>query len=204
MKNINNLPKFKYTWLPTLYSIIYNLEPNKIIEYGTQTGATAVTMALALKELYEESGHKGHVYTYDLFDKNNKDSIYVRDIENKFLPDMAKLRVIDHQVTNFITISYGDFANNNISEDCDLLYFDIGNHGDNILSMYNQLKTHIDNGLIVLFEGGSQVRDEVEWMINLNKKPINSIKNTIQYKLLTENTRYSLSCIYNTNKYNLI
>ena len=41
-------------------------------------------------------------------------------------------------------------------------------------------------------------------MINLNKKPINSIKNTIQYKLLTENTKYSLSAIYNTNKYKLI
>lgn len=204
MKYINNLPEFKYTWLPTLYSIVLNLKPNQIIEYGTQTGATAVTMALALKDLYEESSHKGHVYTYDLFDKNNKDSIYVRDIESKFPPDLAKSRVISHQVADFITISYGDFANNNISEDCDLLYFDIGNHGDNILSMYNQLKTHINNGLVVLFEGGSQVRDEVEWMINLNKKPINSIKNTIQYKLLTENTKYSLSAIYNTNKYKLI
>ena len=38
-----------------------------------------------------------------------------------------------------------------------------------------------------MFEGGSEERDNVEWMIKYNATPINSIKEQTNYQLLDSN-----------------
>ena len=66
------------------------------------------------------------------------------------------------------------------------MHVDVSNDGDVILQLYNNIKKYLDKGSILLFEGGSQERDEVHWMKKYNKTPINDIKPIINYKLLTE------------------
>lgn len=200
MKYINYLPNHKYGWLPIMYSIIYNLKPKKIIEYGTQTGGTAVSMGLALKDLHEMTGHVGHVYSYDLFESESAGQ-FSRDIEGPISIESSLRLVSQYGLHDYISISYGDFNNHQLTEDCDILYFDIGNHGENVNSMYDQCKHLIQNGLVVLFEGGSEERDNVSWMKVKNKQPINAIKNKTNYQLLTDNSKYSLSIIYNKDLY---
>ena len=68
--------------------------------------------------------------------------------------------------------------------DFDLLHLDISNDGEIIEKTIESLKNHLERGSNIIFEGGSKERDNEEWMIKYNKKPINSIK--YDYKVLTE------------------
>ena len=69
--------------------------------------------------------------------------------------------------------------------------------------MYEGCKENIKEGSIILFEGGSNTRDSVTWMVNLKKRKINDIKKKVNYTLLTPDQKYSLSIIYNPKLYNL-
>jgi hypothetical protein len=157
-------------------------------------------MALALKELYETEGHVGHVNTFDTFEHQSKGEIgscpnYLYAINN--------VKTYKPDVKDFITISKGDFFefNDNVNKQYDFLYFDIDNDGDKILEMYQKNKSNIDNGSIVIFEGGSAVRDNVPWMIEKKKTKMNAVG--VPYHLLTPDQKYSCSILYNEKIYQL-
>jgi len=199
MKYLNNLPRHKYTWLPILYNLVLTLKPKTIIEFGTEHGGTAITMALALKELFELEGHRGMVYTYDTYEDQSKGEIgscpnyqYALNNIKHYLPD----------VSEFITMDKGDFFEFNYSDaQYDLLYFDIDNDGSKLLEMYEKNKSNIEQGAVVVFEGGSYTRDNVNWMIARNKLKMNDTG--VPFKLLTPDQKYSCSILYNTNIYQL-
>jgi hypothetical protein len=75
----------------------------------------------------------------------------------------------------------------------DLLYFDINNNGEKLTTLYENVKHNIDDGSLVLFEGGSEVRDNY----GVGGSKMSDLKDNIGYKTLTENVKYSLSIIYN-------
>ncbi len=200
MKYIDRLPTHKYQWIPLLYSLVHSLKPKKIIEYGTEWGGTAITMGLALKDLYETEQHLGKVYTYDTFEVQSKGEIGSRPQFEGAVNNMRQFGVSD-----FVEVNRGDFFDFCAQEqkEFDLLYFDIDNDGEKVLEMYEGCKNQIQAGSVVLFEGGSTVRDDVKWMQDYNKRKIESIKEITGYKLLTPNTKYSVSIIYNPDIYNL-
>ena len=202
MKYLNNLPDHKYPWLPILYSMVQYIRPKTIIEFGTEHGKTAITMALALKELYELDGHIGKVYSYDTFQHQAKGEIGSSPDYHMAMNYVNKFPI---SVSDYIEISAGDFFEFNQSTDkhFDLLYFDIDNDGDKLLEMYRQCKHLIDAGSIVIFEGGSITRDQVPWMQNLHKRTMNSVKDEVPYVLLTNDQKYSCSIIYNPLIYNI-
>ena len=190
----------KYPWLTSLYALILQFKPKKIIEYGTEYGGTAMVMALALKQLQDEENHKGKVYTYDTFEIQSKGEIgSVPNLET------AKQNLSQAFFKDLIEVDRGDFWEfcKQKDKDFDLLYFDIDNDGDKVLEMYNGCKDDIKKGSIVLFEGGSTVRDNVPWMIDLNKTKMTDIQDKVNYKLLTPDQKYSFSIIYNPEIYDL-
>lgn len=198
MKYQHLFPKHKYPWLPVLYSIILEVKPKKIIEYGTEYGGTAIVMGLALKELNETEGHVGKIYTYDTYEIQSKGEIGSSPNYQVTLNNIK-----NYQLDNIITAQYGDFFKfcNEPNKEFDLLYFDIDNDGDKLLEMYNGCKHNIDNGSIVMFEGGSITRDNVPWMVSKNKTKISEVN--VPYTLLTSDQKYSCSIIYNPNIWNL-
>ena len=202
IKYINELKQIphKYPWLTSLYALILQFKPKNIIEYGTEYGGTAMVMALALKQLQDEENHQGKIYTYDTFDVQSKGEIgSVPNLET------AKQNLSQPLIKDFIEVDRGDFWEfcDRDKKDFDLLYFDIDNDGDKVLEMYNGCKDNIKKGSIVLFEGGSTVRDNVPWMIDLNKTKMNDIKDKVNYKVLTPDQKYSFSIIYNPEIYDL-
>jgi predicted O-methyltransferase YrrM len=202
IKYINELKQIphKYPWLTSLYALILQFKPKNIIEYGTEYGGTAMVMALALKQLQDEENHKGKIYTYDTFEVQSKGEIgSVPQLE------LAKQNLSNSLVKDFVEVDRGDFWEfcDRKNKEFDLLYFDIDNDGDKVLEMYNGCKDNIEKGSIVLFEGGSTVRDNVPWMIDLNKTKMNGIKDKVNYKVLTPDQKYSFSIIYNPEIYDL-
>lgn len=202
MKYFNYLPEHKYPWLPILYSMVLQLKPKTIIEYGTEHGKTAIVMALALKELYETTGHLGKVYTYDTFEIQSKGEIGSCP---SYQTATHYINSYPVDIKNFIEVSQGDFFkfNRNENKSFDLLYFDIDNDGSKLLEMYEGCKHLIKDGAVVMFEGGSNTRDNVGWMKDLNKITMNSVMDKVPYKLLTPDQKYCCSIIYNTEIYNI-
>ena len=202
IKYINELKQIphKYPWLTSLYALILQFKPKTVIEYGTEYGGTAMVMALALKQLQDEENHKGKVYTYDTFEIQSKGEIgSVPNLET------AKQNLSQPFFKDLIEVDRGDFWEfcDRKDKEFDLLYFDIDNDGDKVLEMYNGCKDNIEKGSIVLFEGGSTVRDNVPWMKDLNKTKMNDVKDKVNYKVLTPDQKYSFSIIYNPEIYDL-
>jgi predicted O-methyltransferase YrrM len=200
MKYLDRIPQHKYPWLPTLYSMVLDIKPKTIVEYGTEHGGTATVMGLALQQLFEEEGHRGKVYTYDTFEKQSKGEIGSSPNYSLAIQNIRRFGL-----ESFVEVDYGDFYEfcDRPDKNFDLLYFDIDNDGDKLLEMYNGCKTNINNGSIIIFEGGSNVRDNVEWMITKNKTKMNDVKELLDYTLLTPDQKYSCSIIYNKKIYSL-
>tara|TARA_Y100000310_G_scaffold326518_1_gene391502 strand:- start:1592 stop:2155 length:564 start_codon:yes stop_codon:yes gene_type:complete len=184
-----NLPHHgKYKWLPILYNMIKILEPKKIVEFGAGKGPTTVTMAKALKD----NNIDGKINSYDLWVDE-----YWGNYEST-LEEYKKWEVCD-----YINLQEKDFYEwIKTDEHFDFLYFDIDNNGDKILDLYEKTKYKIEEGSVIMFEGGSVERDNHGVIVSGSKK-MNDVKNIVDYKVLTDNIKYSLSIIYNKDLYNL-
>jgi len=154
----------------TIYDTILEIKPLVVIEFGCLYGYSTVAIGLALKKL-----GRGKLKCYDLWE----DYQYKHSTMNQ-----TKENVIKYGVENYVEFCKKDF-NDWIKnpEDFDLLHLDISNTGDVLLKTYNA----IPENKIVLFEGGSQERDNIEWMVKYKAKPINSIKSIINYEVINEN-----------------
>ena len=184
-----NIPEHgKYQWLPMLYSMIKYLKPKKIVEFGPGKGLTTITIAMALKD----NNIEGKINSYDLWVDE-----YWGDYENT-LEEYRKWEVSD-----YISLQEKDFYEwLKTDEYFDFLYFDIDNNGDKILDLYEKTKYEIEEGSVIMFEGGSVERDNYGVIIPGAKK-MNDVKNIVGYDVLTDNVKYSVSIIYNKNLFNL-
>ena len=81
----------------------------------------------------------------------------------------------------------------------DIIHIDIANNGDVYeYAIQNYIKKLKKNGILLL-EGGSKERDNIEWMIKYNKQKINSIisKYKNNYEIITIGTIPSITIIKN-------
>ena len=174
--------------IPILYNIIKTIKPNKIIEFGPGKGTTTITMAQALKE----NNINGKINSYDIWNDR-----YWGDYE-KTLQEFQKWGVDD-----YINLEEKDYYKwEKTGEEFDFLYFDIDNDGDKILDLYEKTKHKIEEGSVIMFEGGSVERDN-HGIIIPGAKKMNDVNNIVGYDVLTDNIKYSVSIIYNKNLYNL-
>lgn len=163
----NNLGK-------TLYDAVLEYKPKKIIDFGVLEGYSTISMAQALRDL----SNGGKVIAYDLFE----DYPYRHSAMSK-----TKENINKYNLSEFVTLkrkNFYDWIKN--PEDFDLMHLDISNDGEIIKLAYNNLKKYLDKGSVLIFEGGTKDRDQVEWMIKYNKTPIYPLKKEIGYKILDE------------------
>lgn len=140
-------------------TITFLKKPKHIVEIGILEG-------YSLSKFIENSSKQTSIDTYDIFDKFNGNCANKQDILNKF-----------NKFSN-VNIKEGDFYDIHKlypDKSIDILHVDIANNGD----VFEYVFTHYidkisENGVIVL-EGGSEQRDEVEWMIKYNKPKITPV-----------------------------
>lgn len=157
----------------TLYELVIQIKPLKIVEFGTLNGYSAISMAMALHEL--DNG--GKIVCYDLWESYK----YKHSTIEK-----TKQNIKNYSLTNFIELRQMNIWDWPV-EDFDLLHLDVSNDGKIISDIYYKLFDKIKSKSVVIFEGGSEERDRVEWMVKHNKTPINSIKPKIEYTILNNN-----------------
>ncbi|MDD5192076.1 MAG: class I SAM-dependent methyltransferase [Candidatus Nanoarchaeia archaeon] len=137
------------------YSLVKIIKPDKIVELGTKAGYSAYHMAKAVKE-----NDFGSIDCYDLWDGYPFNSCSLNtakenlqeysDIISFFKTDARKIEEKYNSV--------------------DLLHIDLGNHAEILEEI---LIPWLPKAKLIIMEGGSIERDNVEWMKKYNKKSIN-------------------------------
>ena len=89
-----------------------------------------------------------------------------------------------------MSIKNGDFYNvhNTIDDNSlDVLHIDIANNGDVIQFTFDNYIQKLKHDGVLIIEGGSIERDNVEWMLKYNKPQINSVlqQYKTKYKIIT-------------------
>lgn len=147
----------------TLYDLVLKHKPKKIVEHGILFGYSTVVMAQALDEIGE-----GHIYAYDLFDTYAFKHSTMKE---------TQANIDRYGLGKYVTLEQKDFEEwLKLSEDFDLMHIDISNKGDTIERLYEAVKEQVQKGAIVVFEGGSEERDNVEWMVKYNCKKLRDAK----------------------------
>jgi predicted O-methyltransferase YrrM len=147
----------------TLYSLVLTHRPEKIIDFGVLNGYSTIAMAMALDTL-----GSGRIIGYDLFDtypyRHSSQEDTRRTIERYGVQEYVELRQMDFQ----------EWLEN--PEQFDMFHLDISNNGRIIEQFQSAVQGQVNAGALAVFEGGSEERDNVDWMAKYHKPPIGSCR----------------------------
>lgn len=149
----------------SLYNVVRNLKPKKIIDFGLLYGYSTICLAQAVKD----NGF-GEIIGYDLFEDYKYKNARM---------DVINMNLKFYGLNSYVTLKPMDFdVWLDLKEDFDLLHLDISNDGETIEKISNSYPHKP-----ILFEGGTPERDEIEWMKKYNKTPIFPKQTSIPYQI---------------------
>ena len=140
-------------------TLIFMVNPSNIVEIGILDG-------FSLKTFADYAPNNCIIKAYDIFEEFNGNSANKETLQNDF------------QKYDNITVDYGDFYKlcNTIQDtSIDILHIDIANNGDVFEYAINNYTKKLKNNGIIILEGGSEERDNIEWMNKYNKPKIKPI-----------------------------
>jgi len=154
------------TYGDLIEGITYSINPKNIVEIGILEG-------YSLEHFAKSSNSDTIIKAYDIFGEFNGNHA----IKNKLVEQFTKY----HNVS----INYGDFYKlHDKLGSCDIIHIDIANNGDVFeYAIKNYLPKLSEKGIMIL-EGGSEERDDVEWMTKYNKPKIHPIIKKYNLKVL--------------------
>jgi predicted O-methyltransferase YrrM len=140
-----------------LYALIRVLKPLRAVEIGLFQGFSLLSAAAALRD-----NGAGHIAGYDLFD-----AYPYRHADWEQLTRQTRASGLDH----WVTIQPGDAGDVHQQwEGVDYLHVDISNNGDTYRQVFDRWSPKVRQ--VILLEGGSVERDNVDWMRRYGKPPM--------------------------------
>ena len=148
-----------------LRALVLGHRPKTVVECGVLDGYSLYHIAHAVR-FNKKFGVNGSVDAYDLWNNykykhGDYDEVY----------DFLKKRQLGKIVTLYQEDAF-DASCYYDNEEVDLLHFDISNDGNILIKMLYIWGNKISRNGVIVFEGGSKERDQVEWMKKYNKIPI--------------------------------
>ncbi len=155
----------KHGYAHFFYALVRVLKPRSCVEIGVLEGFSLLNVALALRD-----NGVGMVEGFDLFEnypyRSESYAAVSARIKRLGLQDWAKA----YRADAFKVYSRYD--------EIDFLHVDISNTGDTYRTFFKQWAGKVKK--IMIFEGGSAERDQVEWMIKYQKASIVQALNELQ------------------------
>ena len=148
---------------------IFAFPPRLAVELGVLDGYSAAYIGRGLKKVEKLKGSVGHLDAYDLWEDYEFKHGRMEDVQLVLKAAGVDKYVSLHKADAFI--AHEKYDNNSI----DFLHIDISNDGDIIQQMVSNWTPKLRHCGLFLFEGGSEERDQVEWMIKYDKKPIRPV-----------------------------
>jgi hypothetical protein len=147
----------EYDYGSVFYGLIRAIKPLLVVELGTKAGYSAFYIAKALKE-----NGKGKIHCYDLWEKYQYNSTPIKEAEDN-LKEFIKEGIITLNQRDVLGVDK-DY------ESIDILHVDTGNHGGILNEIIPYWLPKVKS--LIILEGGSEERDQVDWMKKYNKVPI--------------------------------
>ena len=147
----------KNNYGPLLRSLSENCVTSLAVELGVLHGYSTEYIAWGVLG-------KGRLMAYDLFEEYEYNHSKFNDIRVKFLNFGDTVKLIQGDAFK----AHNDFEDASVG----FLHVDLSNTGDIIKEIINNWNNKIAQRGIIVFEGGSFVRDNIEWMKKYNKSPI--------------------------------
>ncbi len=139
------------------FAIMRAFQPINCVELGVLDGFSSYHIARGLV-----ANGRGILNSYDLFD----DYKYKHGDREEVSRLLQGLPVNLHKKDAYaVSDEYPEAS-------VDLLHVDISNNGDTFDKIMEQWDPKLVQGGIILFEGGTQERDEIEWMVKFGFRPI--------------------------------
>lgn len=164
-------------------TITFMNNPQKIVECGILEG-------YSLSKFINSSSSTTSIDAYDIFDKFNGNHA----IKDKIIEQFSPYKNVNIYEGDFYEVSkkYPDSS-------IDILHIDIANNGEVYEYMFQNYSKKIKKNGVILMEGGSEKRDNVDWMIKYNKPKINPVlkKWSNMYNILTIGEIPSITIIQN-------
>ncbi len=151
----------QYNYAEVFYAIITGWRPGLCVELGVLHGYSIVAIALGLQK-----NKAGHLVAYDLFE----DYQYNHGSQAE-----VQARIEKAGVQDYVILKKEDaFGVHNHYTDGSvyLLHIDLSNTGETVRFIMDTWDKKMIVGGIILFEGGTEERDQVEWMTKYNKEPM--------------------------------
>ena len=149
-----------------LGNIVLKNKPACLVELGVLHGYSTSFIAQALKEIKKLTGVSGRFDAYDLFE----DYPYKHGVQT-----IVQTMLRENEVDGFVNLYKGDaykVHKNYQDKQVDFLHVDISNNGQVVRDILELWHNKIRHGGIIVFEGGSEERDNIEWMKKYNKSSI--------------------------------
>lgn len=137
------------------YSLMRVYQPEKVVELGTKAGYSAYHIAKGLK-----ANGKGTLDCFDLWEKYEFSSVPCSVAENNL-----------KEFKNIVSLYLRDAVGvDKKYKKVDILHVDLSNDGEKLEKI---IPAWIDKvNQLIIIEGGSDERDNFDWMIEFKKKPI--------------------------------
>lgn len=159
-----------------LYYLVKSFKPRTVVELGSYQGYSAIHILSALSE----QSYNSSFTSIDLYEKyiyeHSTQKVVLNNLKKNHLLNLSnvKLNLIQDDAIN-----YADkFQDNSV----DFLHIDINNNGDSLERCFNKWHKKMKLSSLILFEGGSEERDYVDWMIRRKKSHIRNFINSSFFK----------------------
>lgn len=149
-----------------LRNLVYAFTPQKCVEIGVLDGYSTLAIAKGIKHTKKVCGHVSHLDAYDLWDDYEYNHGSMEEVQKM-------LR--DEKVDEFVTLHKKDaYQVHKRYDDVSVcfVHIDISNTGDVLKKMIDLWYPKLTFGGMIVFEGGSEERDVVDWMITYDKAKI--------------------------------
>lgn len=166
--------------------LTFALRPKKVVEFGILEG---YSLQAIIDGLINTSCQ---IEAYDLFDEFPYNAAVFEEVTKKF-SHVSNVKIEKLDYYNGPT----KFIDNSI----DILHIDIANDGNVYeFAINNYMKKITENGIIIL-EGGSEDRDNYDWMIKYNRRKIQPFLKSIhsQYDVIILEDFPSMTIIKKNN-----
>ena len=149
-------------------ALILAQRPRLVLEFGVLDGYSTYHIASAIKFNHVKFNIICKFDSYDLWDKYR--------IKHGDWYEVSKM-LKEKELDDYVMLSMGDafdvnVANNYSDGAIDFMHMDISNNGDKLLKTLEVWRDKISPDGMIVFEGGSKERDNVEWMERFKFKPI--------------------------------
>jgi hypothetical protein len=140
-----------------LYALARVLKPDRCVELGVFQGYSLLCVAAALRD----NGH-GAIEGFDLFEDYPHRHVAYADAAANIRASGLHDRAVAHQADALTAHERHGRV--------DWLHVDISNHGETYRDVFAHWEPKVTQ--VMVFEGGSAERDQVEWMVAYRKPPI--------------------------------